>query len=181
MSKKSVMLPDASYLHECFAYDAETGELRWRVRPIGHFLSASRWKSCNKRFAGKLVGVVNGSGYVLICLDYRLYFAHRVIWKLVTGSDPTVIDHENGVRHDNRWSNLREANDSENQWNRRVGKHNVLGLKGVRQQPSGRFGAYIWMPTGKSRWLGTFSTAEEAHAAYCEAARELGGEFASPG
>jgi len=181
MGRSPLTLPSVEYLRECFVYDPGSGALRWRTRPLAHFINSSRWKACNTRFAGTITGVTNREGYLIVCLDYRSHLAHRLIWKLVTGNDPIAIDHSNGERHDNRWSNIREATPSQNQWNKRVNSSNMTGLKGVRRQPSGRYGSYIWMPNGKSRWLGTFETADEAHAAYCEAARELGGDFYSPG
>ncbi|MHB9329419.1 HNH endonuclease [Phytobacter ursingii] len=41
------------------------------------------------------------------------------------------IDHINRVRNDNRWSNLREANNTENAYNRELRKDNASGTSGV--------------------------------------------------
>jgi len=47
------------------------------------------------------------------------------------------------------------------------------------QTPSGRWHASI-QKNGRPRYLGLFSTPQEAHAAYVDAARKLFGEFARP-
>jgi hypothetical protein len=101
----------------------------------------------------------------------------------MTGVSPkNYIDHINGNRSDNRFSNLREATHAQNRAN---SKHtNKIGLKGV--------GLIKWIPEGKRRWraqithnkkvihLGCFHTKEEAHLAYCDAAKKLHGEFFHP-
>jgi hypothetical protein len=51
--------------------------------------------------------------------------------------------------------------------------------KGVKVSRSGRFSARLG-PGGVIH-IGTFYSAEEAHAAYCEAARKHFGEFWHPG
>ena len=97
----------------------------------------------------------------------------------MTGSWPNgFLDHKNGVRSDNRWHNLRIANKSQNAANSKTNIRNRLGLKGVvAVVPEGsRFKANI-KKNGKKKHLGVFATPEEAHAAYCKAAKEVYGEF----
>ena len=43
---------------------------------------------------------------------------HRMIWFHVTGEWPEEIDHDNRIRHDNRWANLLNSNRSENMKNK---------------------------------------------------------------
>jgi hypothetical protein len=98
---------------------------------------------------------------------------HRQILGLVPG-DGKFGDHANRDTLDNRDSNLRVATRSENNRNsiRRAGP----GLKGaIRNGPY--FKGAIWIE-GKQIYLGSFRTAEAAHAAYCFAARRFHGEFA---
>jgi len=83
------------------------------------------------------------------------------------------IDHINGARADNRFTNLREATNKENSENikraRRSNKSTeVLGVytRGLK------FRAQI-THAGKIQRLGTFKTAEEAHQAYLTAKRDL--------
>jgi hypothetical protein len=62
--------------------------------------------------------------------------------------------------------------------NTRPHKDNESGLKGVKWHR----GAKKWQSRiffqGKEIYLGLFKTPQEAHAAYCKAAKELFGEFA---
>jgi hypothetical protein len=109
-----------------------------------------------------------------------MYRAHRLAWLYVYGEalgEFEEIDHINGDRQDNRIGNLRRATKSQNMANMRG--HSKLGLpKGVSiQAKSRRFMACI-MVGRRKKYLGTFDTATEAHAAYRAAAQEHHGEFA---
>jgi hypothetical protein len=95
---------------------------------------------------------------------YKSY-AHRLAFLYMTGSlPPADVDHVNGVRNDNRWSNLRLATRSQNMWN-------VKRCTGAYQQ-NGRWYASIKVD-GKRRSLGGYSTKEDASAAYHAAVAEL--------
>ena len=107
-------LPTQEYLKECFTY--VDGELFWNNRPEHHFTSkwAHRVNTC--RFAGKLAGHYHKSnGYLEVRLGDRLYKGHRLIYKLLTGIEPTkAIDHIDRDVSNNRIENLREATPQEN-------------------------------------------------------------------
>ncbi len=60
--------------------------------------------------------------------------------------------------------------------NKPIYKTNKQGLKGVYQR-DGKYRAQIQV-NGKKIMLGTYLTAQEAHAAYCEAAKIHYKEFA---
>ena len=90
--------------------------------------------------------------------------------------DKSVVDHINGNGLDNRKANLRIASATENGRNRRRHSNNTSGFKGVKKD-KGRWVANIGGSKNRIR-LGSFETPEEAHAAYCEAANRLHGEFA---
>jgi HNH endonuclease len=56
----------------------------------------------------KVAGYVNSDGYRVIELDGREYYAHDLAWLHQTGEWPKGrIEHINGNRDDNRWSNLK--------------------------------------------------------------------------
>lgn len=96
---------------------------------------------------------------------------HRMILGL---NDPKVlVDHVNGDGLDNRRSNLRICNGTENTRNSRRSCHNTTGFKGVSlNKRTGKFTARI-MADNKRLFLGYFMTAEEASKVYNDKAKEL--------
>ena len=112
----------------------------------------------------ELVGHTHSSGYLSVSIGRKDYLLHRVIWMLQTGFWPDQIDHINHDRKDNRWKNLREVTNLENQLNKGRNKNNSSKATGVRQLPGGNFWAYI-MVNRKQIGLGSHKTFEEA----CEA------------
>lgn len=104
--------------------------------------------------------------------------AHRLAWALHFGRWPDqAIDHINGDRTDNRIANLRLATVAENTRNGKRRSTNTSGYKGVSLTENGQWRATI-VAGGRQSYLGRFSTAEDAHAAYVKAASRLHGEFA---
>ena len=172
-------LPSQAYLAECFDYDPATGVLTWRARPREHFRTEGGYKSWTARFRGKAAGSVVDGRRIIALVDHN-WHSQRVIWKLVTGEDPAaLIDHRNGDGTDDRWENLRAATKQQNQHNGPMKSRNTTGFKGVSLTNHGErlpFRATVVI-NRKQIYLGTFATAEEAHAAYCEAAQRLHGEF----
>lgn len=76
-----------------------------------------------------------------------------------------VVDHINGDKIDNRWSNLRAVSRGWNQHN----KFKALvpnSRLGVRMAPSGRWVARIVIPGESRRTIGTFDTQDAAAEAY---------------
>lgn len=181
MPASSNPLPSRRYLRECFNYDLESGELSWRRRPLQHFRSHAASQSWNTENAGHIAGWKHNAGYRAVCLNWRKFLVHRIIWKMMTGKDPDrQIDHINGISEDNRWSNLRLASNQQNLQNHGARRDSKTGVKGVQRLPHGSFRAQIRV-NGKIAHLGCFGTPEAAHAAYCEAARRLHGKFFNPG
>lgn len=107
-------------LKEVLNYDEYTGIFTWKKV---------------KKYSNKSVGDVAGGlslGYVVIKVGGKLYKAHRLAWLYVYGNFPEQqIDHINGNEQDNRLCNLREANQSQNNYNRKLQKNNTSGVKGV--------------------------------------------------
>lgn len=150
---------------ELFSYDSKSGNL---IRKLSVSPNARK---------GDVAGYVRCDGYVQVKIDHKAYKAHRIIWLLKHKELPEEIDHVNGDRSDNRMCNLRATDRAGNTQNRRRFKSNTTGFKGVSvQKSSGKYLANIGL-NGKLKYLGTFSTPEEAHAAYCAAGKKHYGEF----
>jgi hypothetical protein len=154
-------------LRAVVAYDHSTGQVVWIAR------------SGKKSRIGQPVGSAHSQGYrEASILGHRL-FVHRVVWALMTGAWPVgLIDHINGDRADNRWSNLRLATPQMNSANMRRRPNNRSGFKGVVRGRNGeKWLAFIHV-SGKTQYLGTHKTPEEAHQTYLEAAKRHFGDFA---
>lgn len=154
-------------LRRIILYDPQTGSFTWKV-------AAARRVKVGGPAGGK------SGRYVCIRIHGRLYRAHRLAWLYVTGQWPKdQVDHINGVEDDNRFLNLREATNTENQRNRKKKKDNTSGFKGVCFVKSKR----LWMASivvqRKSINLGYFRAPEDAHRAYCAAAKKYHGQFAN--
>lgn len=150
-------------LRQFLVYDANSGVFTWKVGRSG---MRSR--------AGCLAGSINKAyGYLRIKLAGVDYQAHRLAWLYVYGRWPeNEIDHINGIRTDNRISNLRDVSGAINQHNRRTAPRNsTLGILGVR--PSGKKFSSSLSVGGERKYLGTFDSPELAHQAYVAAKRQF--------
>lgn len=118
---------------------------------------------------GDVVGVQRKDGYINVCVDKKIYLAHRLVFMFFYGYFPKEIDHINNIRNDNRIENLREVTHSQNQWNQPKKSNNKSGFKGVDFfKQTGKWRAQI-THNSKKKHLGFFSTPEEAHNEYCKA------------
>lgn len=104
----------------------------------------------------------------------RVIFMHRLLCGTESG---LLIDHRNGNGLHNHKNNLRSATVSNNAHNRPKSIKNTSGYKGVCFSKRYHFWVAQIAVQGKYKWLGHFSSAEDAHLAYCRAAAELHGDF----
>lgn len=82
--------------------------------------------------AGDVVGSkVAKDGYSRVCVNYKDYLTHRLIFLWHHGFIPKNIDHINLDRSDNRIENLREATNSQNTYNQARSNRNTSGCKNV--------------------------------------------------
>lgn len=170
MGKRSDIkpLPSVERLNELFAYNPETGDLIWKMIPANF----------RRARVGDLVGTVGEKGYRVVGIDRVYYLAHRIIWKIMTGSDPLdQIDHRDTNRLNNRWRNLRPADNGKNRQNTQLAKNNSSGVKGVCWEESHQaWKAYI-SAGNRQRRLGRFKNKEDAISARLKAAEEMHGQF----
>jgi hypothetical protein len=108
-------------------------------------------------------------------------FLHRVILERIIGRpllSGEYADHIDGNPLNNRRSNLRVASIQENNRNSKKPITNTSGFKGVFRDKKHPAWRAVIRVNGKSLYLGSFVTPEEAHEAYKKAAIEYYGEFA---
>ena len=152
----------AAMVRSSVGYDKETGVF-FHLLDRGH------------RKAGDPAGsrnVVNG--YVELSICGIKAYGHRMAWLYEHGTDAQLtIDHINGVRHDNRISNLRLASRAVNSQNTRAAqKNSVSGFLGVSYcKFTNRWKAQI--TAGRNYTLGRFDTPELAYEAYLTAKRQM--------
>lgn len=161
-------LPDLETLNMLLVYDLVNGKLYWKERSIDTFLdSGSRtadwiYKHYNSRFKGKEAGSIQG-GYMRCMIGGVSYMVHRLIWKLVNGSDPTQIDHIDGDRTNNRIENLRDVSHQVNAKNRKLYENNKTGVHGISFHNRDEvWQVRIGVGKGKELHLGNFKTWDEA-------------------
>jgi len=110
-------------------------------------------------------------------LGWRQQFLHRFIMGLEHG-DRKQIDHVDGNGLNCQKSNLRFSTQKENVRNCRKRKNTSSSLKGVTwHKKDRRWQAQITVDR-RYIFLGQFSSEQEAHEVYAEAAQKYFGEFA---
>lgn len=160
-------LPSSEILHSLFTYEPDTGLLRWKI-------NRAQMK------IGDVAGAQRGEGgYVQVSVNRKLYRAHLIIWKMVTGKEPTnQIDHWDTVKNNNRWENLREATKSQNSANRGLMATNTSGAKCVFWYKAyQKWAVQIWKD-GKAHFGGYHEEFEAATARSESMQKELYGKFA---
>lgn len=149
-------LPTPEELRNLLDYDPETGVLTWRAGKRGKAGYAD-------------------DGYRSVKVRGRACREHRVAWAIAHGQWPQhTIDHINGIKCDNRLSNLRDVPNSENQKNRPKQANNMSGCTGVYwHKPSQKWRAKVKID-GWWKWIGDFQHKFDAILARLLAERDLG-------
>lgn len=156
----------AELARKIWSYDPMTGLFHWEGSPRFGI------------FKGDEAGVIGFHGYKVLSFYGKKFKASRLAFLFMTGKFPEELaEHKNTIRSDDRWENLRSANQGQNLGNARIRSDNKLGVKGVSQGSDGKYYAYI-CAKGKRKNLGGFSSIESAKTAYDTAAKEWHGEFA---
>lgn len=160
-------------LHKRFEY-REDGEVIRKFNPDA--------RPCeNAKYANKVTGKIDSTGYKVLSIGSRAtkvsMRAHRVIFGLVHGYVPELVDHKDGNPLNNRIENLRPATIQENARNRRVPDNNSSGVIGVWFEKSrNKWNSQITIDGVKTR-IGRFEKFEDAVAARKEAEKIHFGEF----
>lgn len=148
-----------------------------RLRELAHYCPETgqftHLQSKGRKKAGMPAGSIRRDGYVYVMFDGFRGMAHQFAFLYVTGEWPTQeIDHIDGNKANNAFSNLRQVSRRANTENKRIAKRtSTTGLLGVVRHRD-KFVAKI-VHTGKRTHLGVFETPESAHEAYVKAKRLL--------
>lgn len=136
-------------LGELLSYDPETGVF-------------TRLVHRGSERAGSMAGSPTPDGYLQITVDRRVYRVHRLAWFYMTGEWPkNQIDHIDLNRTNNRWSNLRDATNAQNNANKRIPVTNTTGFKGVRRDRGDKYRAEVRF-NGKKISINGLDTPERA-------------------
>lgn len=161
-----------SELTRVLDYSPATGVFTWRTRQ-------DRDIAWNNRFSGNEAGAVITNGYRYINIMNKGHLAHRLAWLYMTGEWPKAqVDHINGDRADNRWTNLRAATSAQNGANVGLRSTNKSGVKGVSWDLKKNCWRAQIMVNYKALFLGYFASVEEASAARRAAEEVHHGVFA---
>lgn len=163
---------DQKLVREIFDYDPD-GYLVWRTKNRG-------------RKIGSRAGSFNASGYRMISIGRspgnrqlvpkRQWRAHRLIFLWHHGYIPEILDHVNGIKSDNRIENLRPANLTENNRNRKPQPNSTSKYLGVSWDRRLK----RWVARIGKKHLGCFKDEDDAARAYDAASKRIYGEFANP-
>ena len=149
-------------LKELLNYNPETGIFRWKES-----------RGCKE--SGSLAGNKNSYGYIQIQIDRKLYNASRLAYLYIKGYLPEYeVDHEDRVRDNNKWENLRHVTQSCNARNTGLFRHNKSGITGVYwSKEDHRWVSQICIKN-KTKRLGQYKNKTDAAQARWEAEVEYG-------
>jgi hypothetical protein len=149
-------------LKELLNYNPETGIFRWKES-----------RGCKE--SGSLAGNKNSYGYIQIQIDRKLYNASRLAYLYIKGYLPEYeVDHEDRVRDNNKWENLRHASRLCNMRNKSIYRNNKSGVTGVYWSKSkAKYESQIRI-NGKAKYLGHYHSLIEAVKARWEAEVKYG-------
>jgi hypothetical protein len=118
--KESLLTQD--YIKKLFKYNPETGDLLWRIQ------------KGTQGIIGNVTGCTDDRGRILIKINSKRYYAHRLVFLYHHGYFPEYeIDHIDRNPSNNRISNLREVSHICNMRNAKRDRTNTSGITGVYQ------------------------------------------------
>ena len=151
-------------LKELINYNSETG------------IFTNKVTRNSRAVKGQELNPSNEGRYGAVQLNKQKYLLHRLAWFYINGTWPKdQIDHINGIKTDNRISNLRECTNQQNSYNRK-GREGTSKYKGVHAHGN-KWRAKVTI-SGKQIIIGSFNTEKEAALAYNKQVKVIHGEFA---
>jgi hypothetical protein len=169
MNKNEEYLPYYELAMSKLDYNSETGVFTWKFK-------AGSAKN------GKVAGTIRPDKHRQISQSIngkrKLLLAHRLAWYMNHGVLPKQqIDHIDQKTPNNAISNLRPCTNSQNNMNKGKQENNTSGFRGVSWiKQRQKWQAQIRI-NGRLKYLGAFTTPQEASAVYEAKSKELFGEF----
>ena len=155
------------YLKECFYYNDITGELIKKQRPRHHFKTLRCYKIsiAKSSIPGRSI---TDTGYITVSIDNKTFYAHRIIWKMQTGEDPSFIDHIDHNRANNAWNNLRNIQREDHNKNLGRSTNNKSGITGVYFSKAANKWVAQCQVDGCTNYLGCYTDIHDAGQAVLE-------------
>ncbi len=137
-------------LKELLNYCPHTGVFTW-IKKVN-----------SKTYVGLVAERKDKEGYAMVMVLGKNYRQHRLAWFYMTGQWPKKhLDHKNGVRDDNRFCNLRECDEQDNNRNRGLSIVNTSGVSGVSFQ-QGKWCVRVRLNKHVRRFFGYYDDIELA-------------------
>lgn len=146
--------------------DTVTGIVTW-TNPKG-----------NKLSPGDIAGSKNNKGYHHIKFDGKYYKRHRLVFYVVNGWLPEILDHKNGKDAGDGIDNLQEASNSQNVKKGNIRSDNRTGYKGISWHKGVQKYQVNITKDGITHYLGCYADIEVAKRVYDKKAIELFDNFA---
>jgi len=144
-------------------FNLNDGILYWKISPYKKIKASTK------------AGTIRKDGYVVIGYKNKRYYAHRIIFKMVHGYEPKLIDHLNGDKSYNDPSNLRDATYQQNSRNRcGTAKSGVKGVYWIENRQ--RWVAMLNIE-GKTVHAGRFKDIKDAETAIISLRKQHHKEF----
>ena len=148
------------------AFEYKDGKLYWKL------------KASRKTIIGQEAGTTNNKGYRIVVWNKKRYRSHHLVYLMFKGVIPDQVDHINGDKQDNHIENLRAANNSQNQWNKKNYANNKTGHKNVKWVERIRKYVVSISVCGKSKHIGVFDDINNAVISAKQARNLYHGDFA---
>jgi hypothetical protein len=157
---KIIVMITADHIRNILDYNPNTGEFVWKIHHRRPDL------------IGKRAGSPTNTGYWAIAINNQKRLAHRLAWLYMIGHFPEKhLDHRDGNKQNNRFSNLREVDRFGNLQNmRKPTIANQSGFLGVSPH-QGKWRVQIMIKGERIRISG-FDTPEQAYEKYLELKRK---------